>query len=43
MLPLFFARKHGIGELIKITWVLISNMSKNTFWKNVDKKNEKKY
>ena len=30
---------YGIGKLIKMTWILINNMSKkSTFQKNIDKK-----
>ena len=39
----FFARNYGIGKLIKMTWILINNMSKNNLKKNMIKKYNKYY
>ena len=42
----FFAKKYGIGKLIKMTWILINNMSKKYIdiykeRRNIDKKCKK--
>ena len=34
----FFAKIYGVKKLIKITWILINNMSKKRVLKNINKK-----